>query len=91
MSTIENVSLNKLRISPHNVRKIQDRSAMDELKASIAHHGLLQPPLVTRSRDGIYFVIAGGRRVTHCKPCRRKASCRRITGPPCQITDDRSS
>ncbi|HEX3747653.1 MAG TPA: ParB/RepB/Spo0J family partition protein [Bryobacteraceae bacterium] len=58
------ISLDQLKVSPHNVRKSHDKSSLEELKASILSHGLLQPPLVTKAEDGSYDVVDGGRRLT---------------------------
>jgi ParB-like chromosome segregation protein Spo0J len=40
---IQLISLDKLRISPLNVRKSYDKAAMEELKASIMAHGIIKP------------------------------------------------
>src|SRR5579872_470373 len=56
------VSLDKLKVSAHNVRKSQNKATFDELKASILAHGLLQPPLVVEADDGMYDVVDGARR-----------------------------
>lgn len=56
------VPLNRLRLSPNNVRKTV--SGIDDLAASIAAHGLLQNLTVTPHGDeGIHEVVAGGRRL----------------------------
>ena len=60
---IVSIALEKLRVSPHNVRKSQNKITFEELKASVKAHGLLQPPLVTEADDGHYEVVDGGRRL----------------------------
>ncbi len=57
------ISIEKLKASPHNVRKTADKGALDTLKASILAHGLINPLLVTEADDGFYYVVAGGRRL----------------------------
>jgi len=48
--------------NPQQPRTTFDREGIDELAASIARHGLLQPIVVSRKGDG-YELIAGHRRV----------------------------
>ena len=68
-STIRCLPLKSLIPSPHNVRKTPaDGAAFEQLKASIATHGLLENLLVQpadQNGDGAdrYEVIAGGRRL----------------------------
>ena len=59
---IRTIALNKLVSSPRNVRRCQDSRADDELKASIATHGLLQNLLVRAGAKGRFEVEAGERR-----------------------------
>lgn len=61
--SIQLIPIEKLKVSPQNVRKSHDKSALDELKASILAHGLINPLLVTEGDNGFYEVIAGGRRL----------------------------
>ena len=78
---IRSIPLDRLELSPANVRKTSAaRTALDELKASIAAHGLLEN-LVARplGPDGggveRYAVIAGGRRSREdAKPASRLRS-----------------
>jgi hypothetical protein len=53
---------NKLVFWDRNVHKTAVESGLDELAASIAAHGLLNPLLVRKAAKGRYAVIAGQRR-----------------------------
>lgn len=58
---MEHVPLNKLILSPRNVRtNVEDATALAELTASIEAHGLLNPLVVTGTKKP--EVVAGGRR-----------------------------
>tara|TARA_R110001592_G_scaffold221139_2_gene475822 strand:- start:29249 stop:31057 length:1809 start_codon:yes stop_codon:yes gene_type:complete len=58
------IALNKLKISPRNVRKVSSSKEEDrQLIASIAAHGLLQNLVVIPAQEeGVFEVVAGGRR-----------------------------
>lgn len=73
------VSLNKLKASPVNVRKTGLRQSIEELAASIAAVGLLQPPVVRpeHSSQGVetgYYLVEAGerRRLALCLLAKRK-------------------
>ena len=76
------IAIDKLEKSPLNVRKTPTKAGIDEMKASILSHGLMQNLVVTAAGDGTYHVIAGGRRLAALTRSRPKASCRRIS--PCR-------
>ena len=58
------VSLNNLVLSQLNVRKTLPSAAeQEELKASLAAHGLLENLVVRATDDGRFEVLAGGRRL----------------------------
>ena len=70
MNTIENTSVqprliavSRLEKSPLNARRTTGKMGMDELKASLLSHGLMQNLVVTDAGDGRFLVIAGGRRL----------------------------
>jgi ParB family transcriptional regulator, chromosome partitioning protein len=52
----------EIRRNPYQPRQLVDAKGLDELAASIAAHGVLQPLLVSRSSDG-WLLIAGERRL----------------------------
>ena len=59
---IQTIPLNKLVLSPRNVRRRSDAAADAELKASIAAHGLLQNLIVRAGAKRKFEVEAGERR-----------------------------
>ena len=66
LSAVKNIPLNKLVLSPGNVRKTPPSAAAEaELKASIKARGLKQNLVVHPSADekGVHAVTAGGRRL----------------------------
>ncbi len=62
MST-QHIKINQLVKSPLNVRRTVSKGALNELKASIMAHGLMQNLTVTDAKDGTFHVIAGGQRL----------------------------
>jgi ParB family chromosome partitioning protein len=58
---VAEIPLDAITPNPFQPRKLFDARALDELKASIAEHGLLVPIIVRRRGDG-YELIAGERR-----------------------------
>lgn len=56
----------QIRPNPGQPRKIFDPSGLQELAASIAQYGILQP-LTVRRRDGGYELVAGERRLRAAK------------------------
>ena len=64
MTDITSIPLIKLVPSDANVRRtVTPDTALRELAASIAAHGLLQSLVVRKHRKGKYAVVAGGRRL----------------------------
>jgi ParB family transcriptional regulator, chromosome partitioning protein len=61
-SKLIEIPFNKLVLWDGNVRKTGIESGLDELAASIAAHGLLNPLLVRKAAKGRFAVIAGQRR-----------------------------
>ncbi|MGV2336353.1 MAG UNVERIFIED_CONTAM: ParB N-terminal domain-containing protein [Planctomycetaceae bacterium] len=72
------IAVSRLAKSPLNARRTSNNSGIEELKASILAHGLMQNLVVTDAGDGSFLVIAGGRRLeadaTHFRriPCSRR-------------------
>lgn len=62
-NAIQTISLGKLTLWPGNVRKTDAERGIEELAASIASHGLLNPLLVRKDKRGKFAVIAGQRRL----------------------------
>lgn len=61
-SGLAEIPVGRLRANPEQPRRFFDETALAELAASIARHGVLQPLLVSDDGDGGYVVIAGERR-----------------------------
>lgn len=57
------IAVSRLEISSLNARRTGAKMGMHELKASLLAHGLMQNLVVTDSGDGMFRVIAGGRRL----------------------------
>lgn len=60
-SAVERLSISSIKPNPSQPRRQFDENALEELAASIAEKGVLQPILV-RPTDGGYQIIAGERR-----------------------------
>jgi ParB family chromosome partitioning protein len=60
---IEHISPFAISENPHQPRKVFSEEELDNLKDSIAEHGILQPLVVSKSSDGKYELIAGERRL----------------------------
>jgi ParB family chromosome partitioning protein len=56
------IPLARIRRNPYQPRRRVDQEALEQLAASIAEHGVIQPVLVTETFDG-YQLVAGERRV----------------------------
>jgi ParB family chromosome partitioning protein len=57
------VPISSIARNPYQPRQQMDRAGLDELAASIAEHGVLQPLLVSPAPDGTWLLIAGERRL----------------------------
>jgi len=62
-ATLRAVSLRKLRDHPRQPAERHRAERVIELAASIAAHGLAQPPLVSHRADDSFVIVAGHRRV----------------------------
>lgn len=60
-ATLE-LPIDAIATNPYQPRRTMEQQALDQLAASIAEHGVLQPILVTETIDG-YRLIAGERRL----------------------------
>ncbi len=61
-SGVQIVAIAQIQPNPHQPRRRFDATALKELAASITEHGILQPPVVSRTDSG-YELIAGERRL----------------------------
>ncbi|GLI85869.1 stage 0 sporulation protein J [Rossellomorea marisflavi] len=69
--TVQKVKLKDLRPNPYQPRKIFQPQAIEELKASIQEHGILQPIIVRKSIKG-YEIVVGERRYRAAKAAELK-------------------
>jgi len=95
MNTIENttvqprlIAVSQLEKSPLNARRTGSKGGMDELKASLLAHGLMQNLVVTDGGNGIFHVIAGGRRLAAIRSLRAEGKLPEDFAVPCQVVTD---
>lgn len=89
-SDLIHVRLPKLTKSPDNVRQTPPSQAeQDQLKASIAARGLLQPLIVRpASRKGHFEVTAGGCRLDALKALQKAGTLKTTYAAPCLVRPD---
>ena len=61
------LNINDIVPNRNQPRRDFDEESLQELAASIAEHGLLQPIVVRPNTDGTYMIIAGERRWRACR------------------------
>jgi len=98
MNTIENTSVQprliavtQLEKSPLNARRTGGKVGMDELKASLLAHGLMQNLVVTDGGNGIFRVIAGGRRLAAIRSLQAEGKLPEDFAVPCQVVTEEHS
>ncbi len=57
------VPLDQIDANPHQPREQFDHNHLEDLVSSIQRHGVMQPLVATRGKDGRYELIAGERRL----------------------------
>src|SRR5437763_1890401 len=82
------IAVSRLEKSPHNARRTAGMAAIEELKASLLAHGLMQNLVVTEAGDGTYRVIAGGRRLEALRALQAEAKLPQDYAVPCQVVPD---
>lgn len=82
------IAINLLERSPLNARRTNSRSGLDELKASILSHGLMQNLVVTQAENGKFLVIAGGRRLSAIQALVEEGRLSNQLEVPCQIVSE---
>lgn len=85
------IAASLLAKSPLNARRTVSNSGIEELKASILAHGLMQNLVVTESGDGVYHVIAGGRRLQAIHSLQFEGKLPQDYAVPCQIAGESSA
>ncbi|MBV9828292.1 MAG: ParB/RepB/Spo0J family partition protein [Alphaproteobacteria bacterium] len=87
--TMQTIPLNHLVPSPFNVRKTGAKEGIDGLAASIAAHGLLQNLSVRPAEsDGLFEVVAGGRRLAALQLLAKQERIAFDFPVPCETRDD---
>ena len=82
------IELKSLEPSPDNARRTATKAAIDELKASLLAHGLMQNLVVTAVGDGRYRVIAGSRRLEALRQLEAEGKLPADHDVACQIVAD---
>src|SRR5437868_5680736 len=82
------IEVKKLEKSPQNARRTATKAAMEEMKASLLAHGLMQNLVVADAGNGDYRVIAGGRRLAALRELQEEGRLPETHSVPCQIVTD---
>jgi len=89
MTDTTSIPLNKLAAWDGNVRKTAGAdTALAELAASIAAHGLLQSLVVRNAKKGKFAVVAGGRRLAALLQLVESGKISADYAVPCQVVAD---
>ncbi len=81
------IEVNKLEKSPKNARRTAN-GALEEMKASILAHGLMQNLVVTEAGAGRFQVIAGSRRLEALCALQAEGKLPAGHAVPCQVASD---
>jgi ParB family chromosome partitioning protein len=82
------IAVSQLEKSPLNARRTAVKIGIDELKASLLAHGLMQNLVVTDAGDGAFLVIAGGRRLEALRALQVEGKLPAEFAVPCQIVSE---
>jgi len=85
---IQMIPLNRLTLSPANVRKTRTHVGIEELAASILAHGLLQNLQVRPGRGGKFEVVAGSRRHAALNLLAKQKALSKLAEIACNVLDD---
>jgi ParB family chromosome partitioning protein len=85
---IQQIAASRLEKSPLNARRTVASGGMDELKASILSHGLMQNLVVTDAGNDIFHVIAGGRRLEAIHSLQSEGMLPPDFAVPCQVVTE---
>jgi ParB family chromosome partitioning protein len=95
MNTIDNtttqprlIAVASLEKSPLNARRTGAKTGIDELKASVLAHGLMQNLVVTDAGGGTFRVIAGGRRLEAIRSLQAEGKLPQDFAVPCQVVTE---
>ena len=87
MSRIEHIPLSKLSVWAGNARRTGATVALDELAASIAAHGLLNPLTVQPGAKGRFEVVAGQRRLLALRSLLKAGTWPKGQPVPCTVIE----
>ncbi len=87
-ANIITIPLNKLVLWEGNVRKTNIDNGLDELAASIASHGLLNPLTVRKASKGKFSIAAGQRRFRALQRLAEAGTLTKNADIPCTLRDD---
>jgi ParB family chromosome partitioning protein len=88
VTNTRDIPLNKLVLWEGNARKTGASAGIDELAASIAAHGLLNPLTIAHAPKGKYCVIAGQRRLLAMKQLAKAGLMGKADMVSCHMPDD---
>ena len=87
----QTIEIKHLDHSPLNARREAARGSLEELKASILAHGLMQNLVVTAGEAGSFRVIAGSRRLEAIRALQREGKLPEDYAAPCHVVPDGSA
>lgn len=87
MSPRQDIPLGKLSVWDGNVRKTGVTAGLDELAASIAAHGLMNPLTVRMAVKGRFEVVAGQRRLLALRKLAKAGAWPKNTPVPCTVIE----
>jgi len=82
------IEVNCLEHSPLNARRTVPKAALEEMKASLLAHGLMQNLVVTADGDGTFKVIAGGRRLAALRELQQEGTLPEGHAVVCQLATE---
>lgn len=85
---LQPITISRLEKSSLNARRTAAKVGMEELKASILAHGLMQNLVVTDTGEGVFHVIAGGRRLEAIRSLQAEGKLPLDFAAPCQVVTE---
>jgi ParB family transcriptional regulator, chromosome partitioning protein len=82
------IAVGKLEQSPLNVRKTLTQTGIDEMKASILAHGLMQNLVAYPGEGDVYHVVAGERRRAALRALQAEGKLPAGHAVPCQVVTE---
>jgi len=85
------IAVSRLEKSPLNARRTAGKTGIDELKASLLAHGLMQNLVATDAGDGAFLVIAGGRRLEAIRSLQAEGKLPADFAVACQVVSEENA